>query len=683
MTREETLKKSIELHSALYDKGTPLIGDAEYDELVREYNKLRGNEDKSVVAPVVVGAPVVDDSAKVTHPAVMLSLNNAFDQRERAEGWHAIQRQAIGAQGYADLKVDGMALRVEYQDGYLVGAATRGNGIVGENVYQSAIRIIDLPNQLQEALPGRISVVGEAYIPNSHFALLNADREEAGEELYTSPRNLVAGGMRHSDPEEVTRRGIRFFAYGLLHSDVPRGFQRHSEVMECLATLGFKIVEYGLPYLETEADIELAFETLSEMTANVDYDCDGVVVKLDGLEAREVLGSGRNAPNWAFACKFPAKGERTVLERVSFSVGRTGAVTPVGHVKPVVVGDVTVSNVTLHNKDVISDLGIKVGDNILLKRAGDVIPAVEKVFTDERRGDERDIDFPTHCPVCGSLLVRPDGEARIYCPNTLLCPGQIQRGLEHFVGQDYMAVNGVGPAAIGQLVGSGLVKQISDLYRLTWDDIGALAGYGEKKSENLLREIEESKNRPLAKLLAALGIREVGRSASETIVAHFGTLEALLKATEVSEDADEAKSDAARLYAEVRALDGFGPKMAESFCGYMQNPNNRAQLVELMELGVATSAPVTLTATDADNAGTESAALPLAGMKVCATGKLEGYTRSTINSTIKALGGTPQSSVTKATDLLIAGERAGSKLAKARSLGVRVVSEWEFEDLIA
>ena len=685
VTREETLRKSIELHSALYDKGTPLISDAEYDELVREYNKLTGNEDKAVVAPVVVGTPVVDDSVKATHPAVMLSLDNAFDQRERAEAWHAIQRKAIGAQGYADLKVDGMALRVDYQDGHLTGAATRGNGIVGENVYQSAVRITDLPNQLQEAVPGRISVVGEAYIPNSHFALLNADREEAGEDLYTSPRNLVAGGMRHSDPEEVTRRGIRFFAYGLLHSDVPRGFENHSEVMEWLATLGFKIVEYGLPYLETEADIELAFETLSEMTANVDYDCDGVVVKLDGLEAREALGSGRNAPNWAFACKFPATDERTRLTGVSFSVGRTGAVTPVGEVEAVVIGDVTVTSVTLHNRDIIKGLDLRVGDTILMKRAGDVIPAVEKVFVDERRGDEREIEFPTHCPACGSLLMRREGEARIYCPNALLCPGQIQRGLEHFVGQDYMAINGVGPAAIGQLVGSGLVKQISDLYRLTWDDVGALVGYGEKKSENLLREIDDSKSRPLAKLLAALGIREVGRSASETIEAHFGTLANLLKASEVSEDEDEAKSDAARLYAEVRALDGFGPKMAESFCGYMQNPNNRTQLVELMELGVAasTTAPVAAEPVSAEPEGADSAALPLAGMKVCATGKLEGYTRSTINSTIRALGGTPQGSVTKATDLLIVGERAGSKLAKARSLGVRVVNEWEFQDMIS
>ncbi len=676
MTREEKLKKSIELHSKLYDRGKPLISDAEYDALVREYNELTGANSNEPVVPVVVGSAVSDGSPKVAHPAPMLSLNNAFDQMQRAQAWHAIVRQAPGARAYADLKIDGMALRVDYENGEFRGAATRGDGIIGENVTQNAIRIADLPLKLKTAVPGRISVVGEAYIPNSLFALLNNDREAAGEELYSSPRNTVAGGMRHSDPEEVAKRGIHFFAYGILFESNPKGFIRHSEVIEWLAELGFSVVEFGIPELQTEADIENAYETLSEMMGGVDYDCDGVVIKLDSLPARKILGAGRNAPNWAFACKGIAQAERTVLTNVSFSVGRTGAVTPIGEVEPVVIGDVTVTSVTLHNKDIVEGLDLMVGDKVLVKRAGDVIPAVEKVFADERDGSENAIVFPTHCPACASLLIRPQGEARTYCPNTLLCPGQLQRGLEHFIGQDYMAILGAGPVAISKLIAAGLVSQISDLYRLTWDDLVSLSGWGEKKAENLLEQITASKDRPLQKLLAALGIREVGRSASETLVGHYRTLSALL-------DATSGEDRIAETYDSIRQLDGFGPKMAESFCSYMGNPNNRKQLYELLELGVAVG---TEKEDAADTNGRESTgdeALPLDGMKVCATGTLQHHTRSSINSTIAALGGTAQNSVTKATDLLIAGEKAGSKLAKAQNLGIRVVTEAEFEAMVS
>ena len=664
MTEIEKLQKSIELHSKLYEKGKPLIGDADYDELKRKYHEITGGKPEEPVAPSVVGSPVDEGSPKVAHPAVMLSLNNAFDQAQRAEAWHAIMRQVQNAEGYADLKIDGMALRLEFEDGVFVRAATRGNGTIGENVYQSALRIPDIPKRLLEEVSGKISVVGEAYIPNSHFVLLNADREEAGEDTYTSPRSTVAGGMRHSDPDEVAKRGIRFFAYGLLHSDRPRDFSTHYEVMDWLEVLGFKIVEHRVAEIRSESALEKAFDWMSNKVNEVDYDCDGVVVKLNSLPAREILGAGRTAPNWAFACKFPAIGARTVLQNVTFSVGRTGAITPVGEVKPVVIGDVTVSRVTLHNKDMIDALGLRVGDNILLKRAGDVIPAVEQVFTDERKGDERPIEFPSVCPDCGSVLFRPANEARIYCPNSLLCPGQLQRGLEHFAGQDYMALRGVGPAVVQQLVDGGLVKQVADLYRMTWDDLMSLSGFGEKKAENLLHEINESKHQPLHKLLAALGIREVGRSASEKLVAHFGKMDKLLDAT----------------YQEVRQVESFGPKMAESFVNYVQNASNRDQLLQLKELGVGTESVTQVVIADT---GADSEVSPLAGLNVCATGKLEGYSRGSINARIKALGGSVQSSVTAKTNLLIVGERAGSKLSKARSLGVRVVTEFEFERMVS
>ena len=676
MTEEQKLKKAIELHSGLYDKGTPLISDADFDEMVREYNEVTGGGNKAVVSPVVVGSPVPEGSPKVAHPTVMLSLNNAFNQIDRAEAWHAILRHAPGGDAYADMKIDGMAIRLEYENGIFVSASSRGNGTIGENVTKNALRIADIPLRLKDEVSGRISIVGEAYIPNSSFTLLNADREEAGEDIYTSPRNSAAGGMRHSDPNEVTKRGIRFFAYGVLHSDRPRGFSYHSEVMEWLSLMGFKIVEHGIAGLATESDIERAFEKLEVKRHEVDYDCDGVVVKLNSLPAREKLGAGRTAPNWAYACKFVPSAERTILKNVTFPIGRTGAVTPVGEVEAVVIGDVTVTSVTLHNKDIIDNLDLRIGDNILVKRAGDVIPAVEQVFVDERNGNEQRVVFPTRCPVCESILIRPPGEARIYCPNTLLCKGQLQRGLEHFVGQDYMALKGVGPAAIKQLVDKEMITEIADLYRLTWDDVVSLAGYGDKKAENLLEEILASKQRPLQKLLAALGIREVGRSASEALVGHFGTLDAILDATHDEERPDEGYGPKLmEAYNAVRSLEGFGPKMAESFCNYMQNPNNRQQLLALKELGVGiASSPTT------PSADTDSENKPLAGLHICATGKLQGYTRGGISARIQELGGNVQSSVSGKTDVLIAGEKAGSKLAKARTLGVLVVNEYEFDD---
>ena len=678
MDKKASLEKCIKLHSKLYSKGTPLISDDAYDALVREHSDLTGHKGQPMVPPVVGAAPA-DNGKKVTHRAPMLSLKNAFDQSERAALWYGIQRQISDAEGYADLKVDGMAVGIEFEDGAFRRAVTRGNGVEGENVTPAALRIKTIPKKLLKAVPGRITVVGEAYIRNDDFTLLNQEREEAELELYTTSRNTVAGGMRHSDPNEATTRHIRFLAYGLLESEHDQGFTLHTEIMDWLQQLGFETVAPSIRGIQNVHDIEEAFLQISEQGERVGYACDGVVIKLNDLEGRKVLGLGSTAPNWAYACKFPAEGKRTVLKDVSFSVGRTGAVTPVGEVQPVVIGNVNISRLSLHNKDIIEGLDLKIGDKVFVERKGDVIPAVEMVFAEERDGSETEIVFPRNCPECHSLLVRHEDESRIYCPNSLLCRGQLQRGLEHFVGQDYMAINGVGPAAIRQLIDAGMVKQVSDLYRLTWDDVVSLPGFGDKKAENLLREIDESRLRPLQKLLAALGIREVGRSAGATIEAHFGTLQALLDATADDENADEdaRKAAAEATYSEVRALDGFGPKMAESFCGYMRNPNNREQLVELLQLGVAVGTAKAVTVIPDENAN--KGAMPLAGLRVCATGKLEGYSRTEISDRIEQLGGSVQSSVTKATNLLIVGERAGSKLRKARQLGVTVLNEWEFE----
>ena len=657
------LRMSIDLHSRLYDRGTPLISDAAYDALIREYSELTGKPAGAPVSPPVVGAEPLGLNGKTRHPARMLSLSNAFDRAQRAAAWFGIQRQAADAEGYADLKVDGMALRLQYDEaGSLVAAATRGNGQEGEDVYQSALRMETVLKKLPEKLPCAISVVGEAYIADTDFTLLNQERDEAGLERYSSSRNCAAGGMRHSDPNEAAARRIRFMAYGLLDPDARLGFACHSEIMDWLELLGFETVKPHIAGIRTESEMEAAFRELSGYAATADFPCDGVVVKLDGLAGRAALGEGGAAPNWAFACKFKAQAARTRLEDVYFTVGRTGAVTPVGVVKPTAIGGVTIDRVTLHNETIVNRLDLRIGDTVLLKRAGDVIPAVTQAFAEERDGSERQVAFPAECPGCGSTLARQGG-ARLYCENSALCPAQLQRSLEHFAGQDYMAIRGAGPALIRQLTDAGLVERVSDLYRLTAKDLTALPGFGQKKAGNLLGEIAKSRSQPLHRLIAALGIREVGRSASVALEGRFGALDALLDAT----------------YEEARQVEGFGPKMAQSFCDYMANENNRRELLLLHEFGVgrrksSSSAPQT----DERN----GAALPLSGLNVCATGKLLNYDRRGINALIAKLGGSAQSSVSARTDLLIVGERAGGKLAKARNLGVPALTEREFERCI-
>ena len=656
----DKVRMSIELHSRLYDKGTPLISDAAYDAMVREYSTLTGVDAGQPVTPPAVGAAPSGANGKVRHPARMLSLNNAFDQAQRAAAWFGIQKQVADAEGYADLKVDGMALCLQYdEDGDLVAAATRGNGQEGEDVYQSALRMETVPKRLPQKLPCPMSVVGEAYIADTDFTLLNQERDEAGLERYGSSRNCAAGGMRHSDPNEAAARRIKFMAYGLLAPDTRLRFTRHSKIMDWLERLGFETVRPRIGRIRTESEMETAFTELAGFAATADFPCDGVVVKLDGLEGRAALGEGSSAPNWAFACKFEAQSARTILKSVEFTVGRTGAVTPVGVLKPTVVGGVTIDRVTLHNESIVNRLDLRIGDAVLLKRAGDVIPAVAQVFVQERDSSERKIEFPVECPGCGSRLARQGG-TRLYCENSALCPAQIQRSLEHFAARDCMAIRGAGPALFRQLIAAGLVKSVSDLYRLTEENLTELSGFGRKKAENLLGEIAKSKRQPLHRLLAALGIREVGRSASAALERRFGALDALLDAS----------------YEEVRKVEGFGPKMAQSFCDYIANENNRRELRLLQQLGVGQGKS---SQTDRQPNKPERTALPLIGLNVCATGKLLNYDRGGINALIAELGGTAENSVSAKTDLLVVGERAGGKLAKARSLGVPTLTEREFE----
>ena len=494
------------------------------------------------------------------------------------------------------------------------------------------------------------------YINNSHFKKLNEKRVARGDAPYATPRNTVAGGVRNSNAVSVKERGLRFFAYGLLYAENDTGLKTHSETMAWLSELGLPVVEHSIKNIVSDADVELAFSKLYKKMDKLDYDCDGVVIKADDYSIQERLGSGSTAPHWAFACKLGSPSERTTLKSVSFNVGRTGSITPVGVVEEVVIGDVKVKNVTLHNLDFIEGMDLHIGDSVLVERAGEVIPAIVEVYASERSGKEKPIKFPKKCPSCSSKVFKNDGEAKTYCSNSA-CSGQLQRRVEHFCGQNYMNIMGVGTKQIAQLIENGYVKEIPDLYTLKIAQLLSLDGFQRRKAEKLLSAMEGSKIQPLSRVLASLGIREIGRSASVDLAQKYGSMKSIIKAKA----------------SDVEQIDGFGTKMAESLVEYFAVANNRLQIKRLEELGV------NMTEVVKDEVVVSST---LSNLNICFTGKLENYTRKEIADRITQLGGKVQSSVTKSTDILLAGAKSGSKLKKAESMGVRIISEMEFNRMV-
>ena len=681
MEKNEVLDK-IKAYARSYADGAPVVSDKEYDGLVRRYNEIMSPEG-GLVRPPVVGSDLIKGK-RIAFPAPMLSLDNAFDVDQRSQGVNRIVGKLMGFNNVtfsAGLKIDGVAVAAWYKDGQLVAVANRGNGTIGENVFDGGIRMADLPFNIPVESPGTVIVTGEGYMRFSDFLNLNEERREAGEDEYASPRNTVAGAFQHSDPDEVSRRRVRFFAHGILWGRDP-SIRNECDLFSWFSRMGFNGIEWALTGLRDAEDVEGAFRTLADRIQLIDYPCDGVVIKLDDMSVREVAGQSSTSPNWAFACKLEAQRARTHLLDVTYQVGRTGAITPVAEVYPVVVGDVTVRRITLHNKGFVERLDLRETDEIVIKRAGDVIPAVESVDPRTRTGLEKIVEFPSLCPECGTALYEPVDEARIYCPNSLGCRGQLQRSIEFWVGRDYMNLEGIGPKQIETVIRRKLVGSIPDIYRLRAVDLAGVDGFQSRKIQNLLAAVRESKQRPLSRLLASLGIRKVGRSASRLIASKYRSMEAILELTASYKPVEERSSndELPSCVVEMMRLEGFGLGKAELFCLYMANERNRTQLDELAALGLNMVEPE-LEVSAVQSSSDVSSALPLAGLNVCATGKLYEYTRQSINDRIAELGGVAQSSVSSKTNLLIAGEKAGSKLQKAQKLGVRIVSESEFEEM--
>ena len=653
----EELRNTIRAHDyAYYVLDNPTIADAEYDALMQE---LRALEAAS-------GAPVPDDSptrrvggkadgafSPITHAVPMLSLDNVFNADDFAAFYRRLQER-LGSDALlhlsAEPKFDGLAISLRYENGVFVCAATRGDGATGEDVTANVRTIRAIPLRLlSDAPPAVIEVRGEIYMPKAAFAALNAQALLDGGKTFANPRNAAAGSLRQLDPAITAARQLSFFAYGYGAHD---GFILPATYTELLA----QYRTWGLPVCPlqralTGADAAAAY--MADMAAHrhdLPYEIDGIVYKADRFAEQQTAGFVSRAPRWAVAWKFPAVEKTTIVEAIDVQVGRTGAVTPVARLQAVEVGGVTVTNATLHNADEVARKDVRVGDTVFVRRAGDVIPEIVKVVLEKRPADSQPFTMPTHCPVCASEVIRPEGEAVARCSGGLHCQAQRVQALIHFASRKALDIQGLGDKLIEQVVANGSVQSPADLFRLTLDDWSALPRMASKSAQNVLDALNAAKETTLSRFIYALGIREVGNVSAELLARHYRELPALLAADE--ED--------------LQAIDGIGPVMAEYIRHFFLDEANRAVIADLQAAGVhwpAVEAPVV----NADS--------PLAGKTVVITGTLPTMSRDTAAAHVTALGGKTSSAVSKKTDYLLAGDKAGSKLTKAQELGVAIIDE--------
>ncbi|MGV2942430.1 NAD-dependent DNA ligase LigA [Mesobacillus sp. LC4] len=630
----------------------PSVPDAEYDRLLRELIEIEEQypELQTPDSPTQrVGGEILTMFNKVQHATPMLSLGNAFDEQDLRDFDRRVRQDVGDAVAYVcELKIDGLAVSLIYEDGLLVRGATRGDGTTGEDITSNLKTIRSLPIRLKE--PVSLEVRGEAFMPKKSFEALNKARKEKEEEPFANPRNAAAGSLRQLDPKIAASRNLDVFLYSVANVG-DTGIRAHSEGLDYLEKLGFKANKERRKVDSIEGVIEYV-NSWVEKRPDLPYDIDGIVIKVDSLDQQAELGTTAKSPRWAIAYKFPAEEVVTTLKEIELSVGRTGVVTPTAILEPVQVAGTTVGRASLHNEDLIREKDIKIGDKVVIKKAGDIIPEVVNVLAEQRTGDEVEFHMPTECPECGSELVRIEGEVALRCINPK-CPAQIREGLIHFVSRDAMNIDGLGERVVSQLFAQELIKDVADIYKLTRDQLLALERMGEKSVNNLLSAIETTKDNSLEKLLFGLGIRLVGAKAAKTLAQEFETMDKLMQA---SKD-------------ELTAINEIGDKMADSIVTYFDNDEVKELVSELKAVGVNMEykGPKKVSAADSDSF--------FAGKTIVLTGKLEQMGRNEAKEKIEALGGNVSGSVSKKTDLVIAGEDAGSKLTKAESLGIEVWNE--------
>jgi DNA ligase (NAD+) len=660
----EGLREKIRHHEyRYYVLDDPEISDAEFDRLMNELKKIEA-EHPALIRPDSpsqrVGGKPREGFVKVEHSSPMLSLDNAYSEDE-LRAWERRVHELSGRKDIeyvCELKLDGMSLALHYEDGRLMRGVTRGDGSVGEDVTLNVRTVRSVPLGLSKealkkaGLPADFEVRGELLMPVAAFQRMNEEREKQGLSKFANPRNAAAGTVRQLDSSITAQRRLDFFGYSLLRTG-RTFFDRHWDALNTLENAGFKVN----PKRALVKNIEEVWKFIGqweEKRESLPYEIDGIVVKVDRIALQQELGFTGKAPRWAIAYKYAARSGTTKIDDIIVQVGRTGKLTPVAVLQPVPIGGTTVSRATLHNMDEIDRLGVKIGDWVEVERGGDVIPKVVKVIEDKQhpRGHKR-FHMPERCPVCGGHVVRTEGEADHRCVNAN-CPAKLRESILHFASRGVMNIDGMGDALVNQLTERGLVKSVADLYKLTKDDLLSLERMGDKSAENVLREIEGSKKLPLERVIFGLGIRFVGERTAEFLAEHFGSIDALMKAS----------------VEELEEVNEVGPRIAESIAEFFQEPKNRQLVERLRDAGLTFKGKK-------KERGTK-----LAGKTFVLTGTLAKYSRDQAKKMIEDAGGRVSGSVSKKTDYVVAGSDAGSKLDKAKELGVDVIGEKEMEEMV-
>ena len=657
--RLEELKEQIrENDYQYYVLDDPQISDYEYDKLMQKLLDIEKAHPELLTADSPsqrVGGEALSEFPPYTHRNPLLSLGNSYNEEDLREFDRRVKSDlGVDTVEYVvEYKIDGLSVALSYENGVLVTGATRGDGYIGENVTNNIRTVKNIPLKLRKT-ETLMEARGEVYLPRAAFERLNKQREENGEPLFANPRNAAAGSLRQLNPKIAAERDLRAIIYNLLYLEGADSPQSQSECLKYLHEQGFTVSE---PLVSSDIDEIVEYcRKKGERRHELDYDIDGMVVKVNSIAYQEQLGYRARNPRWAIAYKFPPEQQRTKLKDITVQVGRTGVVTPVAQLEPVFLAGSTISRATLHNEDYIAQKEIMIGDTVIIEKAGEVIPAVVAVDKTKRDGNERAFAFPDLCPECGTPLIRLEGEAAVRCPNTLHCPAQVREGIIHFASRDGMNIDGLGPAVINQLYQAELIHDSADLYYLTREELLTIERMGEKSADNLLKSLEKSKNCSLAALIFSLGIPLVGLTVAKILAKEFGSIEKLKQAS----------------YDDLVAIDAVGTKIAQSITEYFAQESNSDFLARLEQAGIMMQEEHT-------EKQTKEA---FAGKTFVLTGTMVAMDRKTAQEKIESLGGKASSSVSKKTNYVVAGENAGSKLTKAEELGITILSEDEFLRLL-
>ena len=664
MKLEEAEKEIKELRDKLeyyakkyYDDDEPEISDYEYDMMMNKLKALEKEFPELITKDSLtqkVGGHVKEGFKEVVHEVPLQSLQDVFSFEELEEFDERIKKQAIeeneDLKYVVETKIDGLSTALEYKDGVFVRGATRGNGLVGEDITDNLRTIKSIPKVLTEKVD--ITVRGEVFIGTKEFEKMNEEQEVMGKPLFANARNAAAGSLRQLNPKITAERPLDIYVFNVQKFD-KNTFNSHYEQLEYLVKLGFNVNPVRI-YCNNYKEAEEAIKKIGENRENLSFGIDGAVIKVDSLSFREKLGTTYKVPKWAIAYKYPPEAKETKLKDIIWQVGRTGVITPMAILEPVKVAGSTISKTTLHNEDFIKEKGLKIGDTVVIQKQGDVIPEVIKVVTEKRTGEEKETIIPTICPVCGAPAIREDGEAAIRCTG-IECPAQLIRGIEHFVSKECMDIDGLGYKIVEQLIENELISNIADIYKLTFEDIASLKKSGKKFAQNLVDSIEKSKNQDLFNVINALGIRQVGIKAAKVLAKKYKTMDSLMNAS----------------LEDLCSVSDVGEITANNIYEFFRQEQTVDMIKRLKEAGVNMNANIEDGLDDR-----------FEGKVFVLTGTLEKYSRNEASDIIEKFGGKTSSSVSKKTDYVLAGEEAGSKLTKAQELGVTIISENDFEEMI-